>query len=682
MATPGYNDYVNRAANPAVNLLAESTDERILTELAVMASGQNPDGSPSPTFSNSGGFAWDVRLFGAKCDGGSSQTGTLSSLAVLTDATPSGILPLANQTFSWVGPGAAVGGGLTGVTQAAGTPTVTITTTSAHGLTTGTQVAIAGIVGCTEINGTWPITNTGTNTFTIPLNTFALSAVYSSGGTVTPTIVLSGFVSSPVVAAGTLTFTAVTTSGGATPITVPSGVGSTGAYYYCTDDTVAWNAAITAAENFSATQRKAVAITWTGVSGVSSTLNPIGNVLIWGQWMDYTNPDGSNSAGTLPQRGSILRAIATFANPTTTAVLQLGAGGANILSSGTVGTSTWGGVIDAANIACAAIKSVGARNWTNYTYGCNGTLRAFWWTGSNCVATECIAGQSNTGDGLYVNGTGDCKWKGGYIRQANNGVHLDGPNVYDFYIGNGAHVFSNYNSVPGQAGNNILISPTAGTPSFTQISDCIFGATQGYSIRLAPASGITLVNTLISGNSFEQVGIVNAQDKVWGFVQVDTTSTGVVSVCQVDGNIVYGTSGTARLKSIIDCVGAGTQTKVILGANSGSNCAAFYTGTSPNRISGECGVFNGAATVYSRFQGQLVCTGNAATTVYTIAHTLGIAPAAGSIQATLTATSSPVGFPATPGSPVFTGDATNIIATFASAPTSGSWTFNVLARIG
>jgi hypothetical protein len=67
---------------------------------------------------------------------------------------------------------------------------VQITTTSPHGLATGQQLSIEGIVGTTEANGFWEsITVTGATTFTIP-QTF--SHAYSSGGTVTiPSIIVN-----------------------------------------------------------------------------------------------------------------------------------------------------------------------------------------------------------------------------------------------------------------------------------------------------------------------------------------------------------------------------------------------------------------------------------------------------------------------------------------------------------
>jgi hypothetical protein len=66
---------------------------------------------------------------------------------------------------------------------------IAITTSAAHGLATGLQVTIAGVVGNTAANGTWTITVTGATTFT--LNTSTGNGVYASGGLVVTTTTFS-----------------------------------------------------------------------------------------------------------------------------------------------------------------------------------------------------------------------------------------------------------------------------------------------------------------------------------------------------------------------------------------------------------------------------------------------------------------------------------------------------------
>lgn len=75
----------------------------------------------------------------------------------------------------------AIGTGLV-ITGVAGTSTVTVTTTSAHGFATGESVTIAGVVGYTDANSTFIITVVTSTTFT--LNGLTSAQTYTSGGTV------------------------------------------------------------------------------------------------------------------------------------------------------------------------------------------------------------------------------------------------------------------------------------------------------------------------------------------------------------------------------------------------------------------------------------------------------------------------------------------------------------------
>lgn len=61
-----------------------------------------------------------------------------------------------------------------------------IVTATAHGLTKGDVVAIAGIVGTTQLNGnSYVVTHTTTNTITLNVDASGFTA-YTSGGTATP----------------------------------------------------------------------------------------------------------------------------------------------------------------------------------------------------------------------------------------------------------------------------------------------------------------------------------------------------------------------------------------------------------------------------------------------------------------------------------------------------------------
>ena len=67
------------------------------------------------------------------------------------------------------------------ITDASGTP-IQITTQAPHGLTTGQRVMIAGVSGNTAAIGTWLITSTGLDTFT--LNGTSSNGPYNGGGAI------------------------------------------------------------------------------------------------------------------------------------------------------------------------------------------------------------------------------------------------------------------------------------------------------------------------------------------------------------------------------------------------------------------------------------------------------------------------------------------------------------------
>jgi hypothetical protein len=81
------------------------------------------------------------------------------------------------QTAVWTSQALQGTKSITGATNA--TP-IAITCT-AHGYSTGDTVVVTSVAGNTNANGTWEITNTGTNTFT--LDGSAGNAAYTSGGT-------------------------------------------------------------------------------------------------------------------------------------------------------------------------------------------------------------------------------------------------------------------------------------------------------------------------------------------------------------------------------------------------------------------------------------------------------------------------------------------------------------------
>lgn len=119
---------------------------------------------------------------------GFADEGSDVTLLLLTrDADGQPVDPDAAPTFRVFGPAGAVAGG-TGTATAAESGTVTGATnaspveitSASHGLPTGAYVKLSSIGGNTAANGTYFVTQTGTNTFTLTGSTG--SGTYTSGG--------------------------------------------------------------------------------------------------------------------------------------------------------------------------------------------------------------------------------------------------------------------------------------------------------------------------------------------------------------------------------------------------------------------------------------------------------------------------------------------------------------------
>jgi hypothetical protein len=104
-----------------------------------------------------------------------SSSGTPVTLQVITQRQTGQSIQVLRQTTA---------ASISGITQA--NPCV-ITTSSAHGITIGSQVALSGIVGMTQLNGvTTYVTATTSTTITLGAINSTSYTAYSSGGTVTP----------------------------------------------------------------------------------------------------------------------------------------------------------------------------------------------------------------------------------------------------------------------------------------------------------------------------------------------------------------------------------------------------------------------------------------------------------------------------------------------------------------
>lgn len=123
-----------------------------------------------------------VHVVGFSAINGSAVAGAV----VLRDGGPSGTAQAGGGSVLAVGavPAGSQPANLN-VTAVTNTANATVTTSAAHGLTSGQTVVIAGIVGATGANGTWAnITVLSPTTFQI--SNGSAPGVWSSGGTVTP----------------------------------------------------------------------------------------------------------------------------------------------------------------------------------------------------------------------------------------------------------------------------------------------------------------------------------------------------------------------------------------------------------------------------------------------------------------------------------------------------------------
>jgi len=123
------------------------------------------DANDGTTFAN----RWKSIISGATA----ARTAPGDTIRIMGSPAPTSL----GQTAVWTSQALQATKNITGATNA--TP-IAITCT-AHGYSTGDTVVVTAVAGNTNANGTWEITNTGANTFT--LDGSAGNATYTSGGT-------------------------------------------------------------------------------------------------------------------------------------------------------------------------------------------------------------------------------------------------------------------------------------------------------------------------------------------------------------------------------------------------------------------------------------------------------------------------------------------------------------------
>ena len=105
---------------------------------------------------------------------------TNTSITFLVNVAPAAALWDANKTYVFAGnffTGSAIP--LTSITVA-GSTTVTVTASQAHGLRVGNSVYVKGTTGVSGVNGTWQVATTPSNSVFKPLSKFEPTAINSS----------------------------------------------------------------------------------------------------------------------------------------------------------------------------------------------------------------------------------------------------------------------------------------------------------------------------------------------------------------------------------------------------------------------------------------------------------------------------------------------------------------------
>jgi hypothetical protein len=614
------------------------------------------------------GVPWRINVmdpvYGAKCDGACGSRGAITTGGAVTDANPPSRPPYAGQPVTAVGLTNPIAATISNVTYSASPiPTIEITTVSAHGLSSGQRVVISQVLGAVQANGASSITVYNSTQFGIHLNTAVMGA-YTSGGHIQITESVFGYVSNPVPSSGTLTFTIVTAPGGSTPVSVPAGFAYPNFnYYYGTDDTAAWLAAITEAEAIASSGYPSpVTIYWTGISHVSQTLVLNGNVLLESDHVDYTHPDGVNSNSTMPSLGGIIRPHGNFSGAATGALVQIGTTTSS--SSGSGSTSTHYGTIDGCLIVQSAVRVLGFGNIFERTYALNGIARAWDWQGSNTLAISCYGGMSNNGDTLLVDGS-DCKWSGGWLRQGTNGVNILYP--VDFWIGGGVLIFNGAVNAGEVYGNNILIAPSGAAASMqVTIADVIVGGCLGPMVRLAPQNSVTLQGVNIVGLQASQESDSGGfLDNTWAVFEIDSTN-GAIDTVNIGEWMANGASSTLRFSTVLNTItGSNAINGVRLGGGAGFGVVAHFTGARPAVVEAST-IYKGTVSTYKQSKniGSTTFSGTGSAASFTIPHNLSTTPYS------WTVTSASAGCGAAPA--YVTADATNLYVNFTVPPASGT----------
>jgi hypothetical protein len=395
---------------------------------------------------------------------------------------------------------------------------------------------------------------------------------------------------------------------------------------------------------------------------VSSEIVVPGGVLLRGTGIDYSVVTGP------PARGSIIRATGAMAS-----VVRLGSDSASSVS-GQTGASMWGLVVDGANLATAAVKTFGRRNYIQWCQVWRGASRAVELAGQNSHVDLCILGQ-NTQGVVLLNSGADNKVFRSQIREGLTAqVHVKaGP----FKI-EGCHMWTGANGqLPATTGRDIYVEQTGSGSAMYNI--LIVGNTiegvRGPHIELHCNAGNSMIeNVGVIGNSFYNLAFDDDTHSVLKFNVANPNPASGPTVRNVNfiGNNVYDYASQAGYRALFEKVlgagGTGFVKNLVATGNVGRNMNRLHVGldrsagdiytVKDNRFITHAGVYYATSDA-----GRQTFTGDGVAETVSWPHGLSERPR--SVRVT-------PGSAAAAEKHYVTADATNITVVFAVAPAAAA----------
>jgi hypothetical protein len=399
-----------------------------------------------------------------------------------------------------------------------------------------------------------------------------------------------------------------------------------------------------------------------GVYLVSSEIVVPGGVLLRGTGIDYSVVTGP------PARGSIIRATGAMAS-----VVRLGSDSSSSVS-GQTGASMWGLIVDGANLATAAVKTFGRRNYIQWCQVWRGASYAVDLSGQNSHLLHSVCGQNNLGSVVRQNGS-DNEIAGCQIREGLNAqieVVAGAIKITDNHMWTGAN-----GQLPASVGRDIWIRATGtdGALWNVMINNNIIEGVRGPHIEFAATGARAIIeNVSIVGNSFYNTG--DFPDNTYPVLLFNLPSSAEASAqtvrnVTVVGNQVYRYAGTTGFKALLEktvgASGVGYVRNIAVMGNVGRNMHAFAVGLAADdqvEALGNHFLRQSDGTRFSTSRSaRATAVGDGAATAFSWAHGLSGTPRSVRVTPSSAAASE---------KHHVTADATNVTVTFAAAPANAA----------